>query len=153
MLRCLAVILACAGPLLAAEGPSQLEIVDVENSMSPRARGQALRPVCRSDDPKLVRRLWEKQGKTFDFKDWGNFGPDSSYRRIRLEHQGKAFTLESWHPQAERAGTAVAMSYGVTALNGRSKAQALKLDKPEYVAKRSAFDAIVERCLSRRNPR
>jgi hypothetical protein len=136
---------------------SALEILDVDNRMD-LIRGRTDdRRVCSldaqsSDDARFMKRLWDDYGPVFGFKEWNNFGPDSSYRQIRLMHDGKTLTLKSWHPLYERNEGAVVTSQGVMALEGRSRAEVLKKDDPDYVARRAAFDSLVEKCLGHKSP-
>lgn len=137
-----------------AKALSALEIRDVDNRMVPSHGRKDDQQVCSmearsSDDTRLVKRLWDDYGSVFGFTDWNNFGPDSSYRQIRLTHEGNVLTLRSWHPIYERNEGTVVTSHGVTLLNGRSRADVLKKDDPAYLARRVAFDALVERCLAR----
>ncbi|MEQ1919325.1 MAG: hypothetical protein ABL955_09010 [Elusimicrobiota bacterium] len=138
-----------------ARAQARLEIVDVDHS---RRAALAIQPVCGVDPKteggdKFVERLWKRYASVFGLKDWRSFGPDSAYRRITLVWQEKKIILESWHPIVERGGKGVAMSYGVTALDGRSLAAALKNDDAQYVKRREAFDAIVRECAARKRAR
>lgn len=133
---------------------SKVEILDLNRTLDlDRGRmrdRQVFRLEARSrEDRRFIARLWQVYGPVFRFENWSSFGPDSSYRQIRMTHKGKTLTLSSWHPLMEQNTTHVAMSYGVTSLDGRSRAEALKADNPDYLARRSAFDAIVEQCLAR----
>lgn len=132
---------------------SKVEVLDVNRTLAPDRGRQKDRQVfsleARSkEDRRFIRRLWQVYGPVFRFEDWSSFGPDSSYRQIRLIHNGKVLTLSSWHPLMEQNSTHVALSYGVISLEGRSRAEALKADDPDYFARRSAFDAIVDECLA-----
>lgn len=144
-------------PLSGDEKPpatlSKVEILDVNRTLEPDRGRPRDRPVFslepRSrEDRRFIGRLWQVYGPVFRFEDWSSFGPDSSYRQIRLVHKGKVLTLSSWHPIVEQNSTHVALSYGVISLEGRSRAEALKADDPDYFARRSAFDAIVDECLA-----
>ena len=141
-----------------AKSLSALEIRDVDNSMNPTRGRKDDQQVCRvevrnSDDAGFVKHLWDDYGPVFGFKDWNNFGPDASYRQIRLVHEGQTLTLQSWHPIYERNQSAVVTSQGVMALEGRSRAEVLKKDDPAYLSRRVAFDALVDRCLTRKSPK
>jgi len=135
-----------------AKALSALEIRDIDNSVDPIRGRKDDQQVCsmearNSDDKRFVKRLWDDYGPVFGFKAWNNFGPDSSYRQIRLTHEGKVLTLKSWHPIYERNESVVVTSHGVMSSNGRSRADVLKDDDPDYVARRSAFDSLVDLCL------
>ena len=159
-IRLVGLILVCSsvgGPSLG--GPpsdaalSKIEILDVDNAHALGKTRKDGHPVCSleahtREDTQFVRRLWETYGPVFKFEDWNNFGPDSSYRQIRLIHNGKVLILNSWHPLVERNPGLVAASYGAISLDGRSRAEVLSADDPGYVAKRLAFDATVDQCLS-----
>ena len=77
---------------------------------------------------------------------WTNYGPDSCYREIEIVRGDEHVRLRSWHSVFEENPVLVVGSHGVTALNGRSRAEYLAQDDPAYVAKRNAFDEI-ERLL------
>lgn len=158
LLFAVAICSSLSAPSFGDEKPdatvSKVEILDLNRTLDlDRGRmrdRQVFRLEARSrEDRRFIGRLWQVYGPFFRFQDWGNFGPDSSYRQIRITHKGKMLTLSSWHPLMEQNSTHVAMSYGVTSLNGRSRAEALKADDPDYLARRNAFDAIVEQCLAR----
>lgn len=132
---------------------SKVEVLDLNRTLEPdrgRKRDrQVFSLVARSrEDRRFIGRLWQVYGPVFRFEDWSNFGPDSSYRQIRFIHKGKMITLSSWHPIVEQNSTHVATSYGVTSLDGRSRAKVLKAGDPDYFARRMAFDAIVDQCLT-----
>ncbi len=132
---------------------STLDIRDIDNTVHPTRGRQPDKQVCSLNGQearaeRLLNQLWEDFGPLFRFTDWNSFGPDSMYRQIRLERGGKVLTFRSWHPIAERDGRMVALSQGLVPLNGRSRAEVLKQDDRGYVAKRSAFDAIVDLCLA-----
>jgi len=158
--RLLLVVVICSAlgaPLFGDEKPeatlSKVEILDLDRTLEPDRGRQRDRQVfsleARSkEDRRFIGRLWQVYGPVFRFEDWGSFGPDSSYRQIRLIHKGKVLTLSSWHPIVEQSSTHVATSYGVISLDGRSRAEVLKADDPDYFARRSAFDAIVDQCLA-----
>jgi hypothetical protein len=146
-----------AAPSFGDEKPpatlSKVEILDVNRTLEPDRGRQRDRQVfsleARSkEDRRFIGRLWQVYGPVFRFEDWSSFGPDSSYRQIRLIHRGKVLTLSSWHPIVEQNSTHVATSYGVISLDGRSRGEVLKAGDPDYFARRSAFDAIVDRCLA-----
>lgn len=132
---------------------SKVEILDLNRTLEPDRGRQRDRQVftleARSpEDRRFVGRLWEVYGPAFRFEDWSSFGPDSSYRQIRLIHKGRVLTLSSWHPIVEQSSTHVATSYGVISLDGRSRPEVLRAGDPDYFARRSAFDAIVDQCLA-----
>jgi len=132
---------------------STLDIRDVDNSLHPTRGRQPDKQVCSLDGQgakaeQMLKQLWEDFGPLFGFKDWNSFGPDSSFRQIRLEYAGKVLTFRSWHPIYERDKRMVVTSHGVLPLNGRSRAEVLKKDDRGYVARRVAFDAIVDLCLA-----
>jgi hypothetical protein len=137
--------------------PSVLDIRDVNNALGVNPGRIEDPQVCRmeargSEDRRFVKRLWDDYGPVFGFKDWNNFGPDSAYRQIRLTHDGKTLTLKSWHPAYERNEKLVVTSQGVMLLEKQSRAEVLKKDDPDYVARREAFDSLVEKCLGRKSP-
>ena len=132
---------------------STLDIRDVDNRLHPTRGRQPDKQVCSlggqgAKAEQMLKQLWDDFGPLFGFKDWNSFGPDSSFRQIRLEYAGKVLTFRSWHPIYERDGRTVAMSHGLIPLNGRSRAEVLKKDDRGYVARRVAFDAIVDLCLA-----
>lgn len=136
---------------------SKLDIRDVDNSLKPPGGRQPDKQVCSLDGQgakaeQMLKQLWGDFGPLFGFTDWNSFGPDSLYRQIRLEHGGKVLTLKSWHPIYERDKRMVVTSQGVTALDGRSRAEVLKNDDRGYVARRAAFDAIVDLCQAMSKP-
>lgn len=138
-----------------ARAQARLEIADVDNS---RRAGLSIQPVCGVDakteaDRKFIELLWTRYAGVYALKDWRSFGPDSAYRRITLAWADKKIILESWHPIVERGGKGVAMSYGVTALDGRSLTDALKTDDAKYVRRRAVFDTIVRECAERKKAR
>ena len=137
------------------EGLAKIEILDIDHT---RRAPLNIKPVCvveaRSEsDRRFVERLWARYAPAFDLKDWQSLGPDSAYRRVSLYWGAKKIVLESWHPIVERGGNGVAMSYGVTALEGRSLAAALKNDDAIYLKRREAFDAIGRECAKRSKAR
>jgi len=132
---------------------STLDIRDVDHSLDPTSGRQPDKPVCvlkgqGAKDERMLTQLWEDFGPLFGFKDWNSFGPDSMYRQIRLEREGKVLTFRSWHPIYERDKSKVVTSQGVMPLNGRTRADVLKKDDRGYIARRAAFDAIVDLCLA-----
>lgn len=160
-LALLGLAVCCASPALAQDQiPKQstaLEIVDVPNRFEYQKSNTADQPICslstqKKNERDFVHKLWTDYASVFGFRDWNNFGPDSSYRQIRIVSSGKAIVLKSWHPSAERNGKAVATSKGIEALNGRTLDQALSGD-PGYLSKRNAFDALVAKCLERQPSR
>jgi hypothetical protein len=132
---------------------STLDVRDVDNSRNPARGRQPDKPVCSVDGrgakvEQMLKQLWDDFAPLFGSTDWNSFGPDSSYRQIRLEHGGKVLMLRSWHPIYERDKRVVATSRGLTPLGGRSRADILREDDRGYVARRVAFDALVDLCLA-----
>jgi len=130
---------------------SYMEIVDVASRFEYQKGNTAGQPICSltpqdKNEREFIHKLWVEYANVFEYHDWNNFGPDSSYRQIRIVDSGKTIVLKSWHPSAERNGKAVATSRGIESLNGRTVDQALAGD-PKYLSKRQAFDAIVAKCL------
>lgn len=151
----LALLLAPARVCLGASSSARLEIVDIDDSLAVRGSSRRELPVCGVDGKTaerraFIERLWKRYSPVFGQEDWRSFGPDSSYRRITLAWGEKKIVLESWHPIVERAGTGVAMSYGVTGLGGRTREEMLKTDDALYVKRRKAFDAIARECAARK---
>ena len=137
------------------EGLAKIEILDIDHT---RRAPLTIKPVCVVDarsetERRFIGRLWTRYAPAFDLKDWQSLGPDSAYRRVSLYWGAKKIVLESWHPIVERGGKGVAMSYGVTALDGRSLADALKNDDAQYLKRRKTFDAIVRECAARKKNR
>src|SRR3989338_8832492 len=137
-------------------GLFKVEIRDIDNQLMPPVSSSTAPKKTdhwlfnlsaqNKEDQQFVRQLWETYGPVFDFRDWDSLGPDSSYRQIRLIYEGKTLILNSWHPIYEQNPGAVVTSRGVTSLDGRSRAEVMEADDQHYIAKRSAFDAIVDRC-------
>lgn len=100
------------------------------------------------DDLQFVDEIW-RQCAVFGHSDWVNYGPDASYREVVIEYGDRRLHLISWHQY--ETGRSVALSTGLTSLNGKTIAQALKDDDPSYVKKRETFDAIVAKCISRQD--
>ncbi len=135
------------------QAPSTLDVRDIDRRTNPTGKPQPDKPVCSLSGKdaraeRMVKQLWEDFGPLFRFTDWDSFGPDSMYRQIRLEHAGKVLTFRSWHPIYERDKRMVATSGGLKPLAGRSREEVLKEDDRGYVARRVAFDAIVDLCLA-----
>lgn len=149
-----------AAPCLAGQPEktlTTLDIRDIDRRTHPTGGHQPEKHVCSLDGQdaraeRLLNQLWEDFGPLFRFTDWYSFGPDSMYRQIRLKHGEKVLTFRSWHPIYERDKRMVVTSRGVTALAGRSRAEVLKEDDQGYVARRAAFDAIVDLCLATSPP-
>ena len=136
---------------------STLDIRDIDHRTHQSGKPQPDKQVCSLDGrgdrgERMLNQLWEDFGPLFGFTDWNSFGPDAKYREIRLERGGKVLTFRSWHPIYERDGSMVVTSQGVFPLNGRSRAEVLKKDDRGYVARRTAFDAIVDLCLAMGKP-
>lgn len=153
--RPLALVVACglwgvpAFGTQPATALSLLEIRDVDNRPVPSKEG---RLICRvegqnENDRRFVKQLWDDHGPAFGFKDWSSLGPDSMYRQIRIAHGGKVLTLKSWHSIYERDRRSVVTSQGVMPLGKRSRAEVLRKDDRAYLARRAAFDRLLERCL------
>ena len=131
----------------------RIEIVDINNTLELRSKPRTNLPVCVIEaknvvERRFVHRLRKDYSPVFDHKDWSNFGPDSEYRQIRLVSNGKVLTLQSWHPLYERDGRFVVTSHGVSSLDGRTRAEVLREGDRVYLARRTAFDAIVDQCLA-----
>ncbi len=99
--------------------------------------------------PWFLRDLQDFAFDTFPDRTWINYGPDASYRTIRITCDGDEMQLSSWHPIYEQKPSVVAGSHGLTTLNGQTREEFLGSDDQEYVAKRDAFDEI-ERRLTKR---
>lgn len=132
----------------------KIEVMDINNTLELRSRPRTYQPVCvleakNAADRRFINEIGKAYGPIFSHRDWSSFGPDSRYRRIRLVIKGKMLTLQSWHPIYEKEPRIVVTSHGVSSLNGRTRAEVLIEDDSDYVARRTAFDAIVEQCLAR----
>lgn len=134
-----------------------LDIRDIDRRTHPAGGPQPDKQVCSLSGQgaraeRMLNQLWDDFGPLFGFTGWDSFGPDSMYRQIRLEHGGKVLMLRSWHPIYERDKSVVVTSQGVTPLAGRSRAEVLQTDDRAYVARRAAFDAILDLCLAMSPP-
>jgi hypothetical protein len=87
-------------------------------------------------EPKSVQALLDRfeRENVFDEKDFRHswVGPDSPFTTIWLQSGDRQTRLESWHEQFETQPHLVALSIGVTALNGRTRENALQNDTKEY---------------------
>lgn len=102
----------------------------------------ALSGYASPENQATLNRLRDLVLRQFPDGKWINFGPDASYRTIRLFCQNGTIELSSWHPIAEMHPNVVAASYGLTSLDGQSREDFLGRDKGEYVGRRKAFDEI-----------
>ena len=140
-----------------ASAPARIEIVDVDRTLTPDGpRDDA--PVCHLEatgerEGAAFERLWSLEASVFQFENWTNVGPDAPFRQIRIVRGDREITLISWHPTMERDAKLVATSRGVTALADRTRAEVLAEDDRDYVARREAFDRIVDGCIDATRPR
>jgi hypothetical protein len=87
-------------------------------------------------EPQKVQALLDRfeRERVFDSKSFRHswFGPDSSFTTIWLESTDRHTRLQSWHEGFEAQPHLVALSSGVTSLNGRTREDALRTDTKEY---------------------
>jgi hypothetical protein len=87
-------------------------------------------------EPRKVQALLDRfeREHVFDSKSFRHswFGPDSSFTTIWLQSGTRHTRLESWHEGFEQRPNLVALSTGVTSLNGTSREEALRKDTEEY---------------------
>jgi hypothetical protein len=118
----------------------RFEIEDFDAGQLPQQA--ALSGYASPENQATLNRSRDLALRQFPDGSWINFGPDASYRTIRLFCQNGTIELSSWHPIAEMHPNVVAASYGLTSLDGQSREEFLDRDKGEYLVKRDAFDAI-----------
>ncbi len=90
----------------------------------------------------LVERL-ERDG-TFADEDLAHvrFGPDSAFTTILVRAGERRLKLQSWHELFEENDKLVATSRGITALDGRKRADVLREDAADYRRFRAEWDAL-----------
>jgi hypothetical protein len=102
-----------------------------------------------SSDQTAANAIRDAALAAFPSGSWQNFGPDASYRSIRITCRKKEIRLDSWHPLFETDPQVVVGSHGVTSLGAKTRAEYLRSDDQRYVAKRNAFDGINQRLMER----
>ncbi len=72
--------------------------------------------------------------RVFDSRSFRHswFGPDSTFTTIWLQSGARHTRLQSWHEGFEQRPTLVALSTGVTTLDGVTREEALRRDTKEY---------------------
>lgn len=118
------------------------EIVDVASGRSDGVDSQATSIVATPAIQRQLNELRDAAIKDFPSGKWVNYGPDSSFRSIRIVCRHGDIELDSWHPTAEDQPDVVAASHGLTSLRGRSREEVLQEDDQNYVRQREAFDSI-----------
>ena len=87
-------------------------------------------------EPQQVQALLDRfeRERVCDAKSFRHswFGPDSSITTIWLQSATQHTRLQSWHEGFEAQPHLVALSSGVTSLNGRTREDALRKDTTEY---------------------
>ena len=71
-----------------------------------------------------------------------NFGPDSSYIGIFISSGTNVLYTRSWHEIFEQNQNLIALSSGITTLDGRNKEIVLQDDKAEYLKYRAMWADI-----------
>lgn len=79
------------------------------------------------DDP-AMRRAW--------------YGPDASYTTIDVRSEKVSLTLRSWHEQCEQNPRCIAGAFGLAGADGRSRAEVLEEQTPEYQRFRRIWDIV-----------
>ena len=72
------------------------------------------------------------------------FGPDSQFTTILVAAGKMRMKMQSWHELAEAGGKIVATKGGLTALNGRTRLEALSKEPSEYLHFRLAWSELRE---------
>lgn len=124
------------------------EIIDVATGVADGGKSNVVSIVASQLNQSDLNKLRDAAVEVFPTGEWVNFGPNSSFRSIRLRCRNGVIDLASWHPLAEERPGVVAASYGLTSLNGRSRNEFLSDDEPSYIRRRKAFDALQEQLLS-----
>jgi hypothetical protein len=87
-------------------------------------------------EPKQVQALLDRfdRESVFDARSFRHswFGPDSSFTTIWLQSGKQHTRLQSWHEGFEERPNLVALSTGITSLEGRTREEALRADTKEY---------------------
>ena len=87
-------------------------------------------------EPQQIQALLDRfeRERVFDDRSFRHswFGPDSSFTTIWLQSGTQHTRLQSWHEGFETRPNLVALSSGVTTLDGRNREDALRGDTKEY---------------------
>lgn len=124
------------------------EIIDCGYGLRGGADTQVVSIAASESNQAALNKLRDVAAGAFPAGEWVNFGPDSSYRTIRLKCRDGQIELSSWHPLAEANPKVVAASYGLTSVVDQTREEFLQDDDPNYVRQREAFDVLQQQLVS-----
>ena len=130
------------------EAESLLRITEEAHGRATERGGPGFKVIVeiRADTPekkRFIDDLWTQFHEAFPPDQRINYGPDSSFTQIELRHKGEKLLVGSWHTVEAQNPKIVATAHGLTALEGRKKADVLAEQPAKYRRFREAFDAIL----------
>lgn len=99
-----------------------------------------------SADGDLAARLWDEYAPVFGGTGWDNADPELRHEVIILSKDGKSLVLRSRHRITETDPDLVVTANAVKRLGGRDRGAVLRAGPPEYLARREAFEKLMQEC-------
>lgn len=118
-------------------------VIDVYAGPTSRVPGSR-RVRFASSDKSLAEQLWREYAPIFGEGDWNNADPYLRHEVIIIAKEGRRMVLSSRHRIAEPYTDIVFTARGIETLGGRTREEVLRAGPPEYLARREAFDRLIE---------
>lgn len=136
---------AAADDLTPEQRANRIQVIDV---FAAAATGTSEIQKVRfaSYDRDLAARLWREYAPAFGEGDWNNAALALRHETIILSREGKTIVLSSRHRITEQNTDFVVTANRIVKLAGRDKEAVLRAGPPEYLARREAFDRLIEEC-------
>ena len=155
-LACLVVMALCSCTVSRGQSPtgtkpgaeSLLRITEEAHGLANERGRPQVRVIVeiRGDTPEKERfteDLWKRYHEAFPPDQRINYGPDSGFTQIDLRSKAGKLVIGSWHTVEVVNPKIAATAHGLTALEGRKRANVLAEQPAKYRRFREAFDAIL----------